>query len=276
MRYKILLTGKNKAVIDDFFLHMMEDFEAQTTSVRYMDIMNHLKYFEPNAVVVCLHHETEEGISAIGAFRGRLEERRIPLIIIGNQDECKDFEKSSFRMNDFVITKPVSVHSIRDRIVTFLDDWYPKEENAPQVTEESVRAQVAAAINNKPVQNEEEEKKHILVVDDDPLMLKMIKEQLKDKYQVGTALSGAIALKFLENKKTDLIILDYEMPRENGAQVLERIRENEQLAKLPVIFLTGINDGPKIRQVLSMKPQGYLLKPLERDKLLGTIEKALE
>ena len=49
-------------------------------------------------------------------------------------------------------------------------------------------------------------KKHVLVVDDDPMMLRLIKEQLKDIYMVATAINGNLALIFLENKKTDLFL----------------------------------------------------------------------
>ena len=79
----------------------------------------------------------------------------------------------------------------------------------------------------------------------------------------------------LKKKKTDLILLDYEMPEENGAVVLEKIRMSDELKDIPVVFLNGINDREKIKSVLAMKPQGYLLKPIEHDKLMQTINQVL-
>ena len=76
-------------------------------------------------------------------------------------------------------------------------------------------------------------------------------------------------------KKTDLILLDYEMPEENGPAVLEKIRKSEDLKNIPVVFLTGISERDKIKQVLSLKIQGYLLKPIEHDKLIQTIQKVI-
>ena len=118
-------------------------------------------------------------------------------------------------------------------------------------------------------------RKHILVIDDDFRMLKLIKRYLDDTYDIATAISGKVARKFLKNKTTDLILLDYEMPDENGAAVLEKLRQDPITHTTPVIFLTGINESKKIRQVLSLKPQGYLLKPIERDKLIEAIEKTI-
>ena len=117
------------------------------------------------------------------------------------------------------------------------------------------------------------QRKHILAIDDNSLMLKVIKEHLHGKYDVATAISGKVAFKFLERKQTDLILLDYEMPDENGPAILEKLRSNEATKDIPVIFLTAISERDKLQKVLVMKPQGYLLKPIDPDKLLETIAK---
>lgn len=119
------------------------------------------------------------------------------------------------------------------------------------------------------------DRKHILIIDDDPLMLKSIKNQLQGIYDVATAINGKIALKFLSNKHTDLILLDYEMPVETGPDILKKIRENPDSKDIPVIFLTGIMERDKIEKALSLKPQGYLLKPVDHTKLLETIQNFL-
>ncbi|MDE7223795.1 MAG: response regulator, partial [Acetatifactor sp.] len=94
-------------------------------------------------------------------------------------------------------------------------------------------------------------------------------------YNVATAINGKVAMKFLENKETDLILLDYEMPGENGAQILQRIRNNPRLQKLPVVFLTGVTERKRIKEVLELAPQGYLLKPIDTGRLYVTLEKLL-
>ena len=119
-------------------------------------------------------------------------------------------------------------------------------------------------------------RKHILVVDDNTMMLKMIKEHLHNQYDVATAASGRVALKFLERKKTDLILLDYEMPEESGPVVLEKLRASEATKDIPVIFLTGVTETRKIKEALALKPQNYLLKPVDREKLFEAIEKTFD
>lgn len=124
---------------------------------------------------------------------------------------------------------------------------------------------------NAETETESDDRKHILVVDDDPIMLKTVKEQLHDDYDVGMAINGKIAMKFLERKRTDLILLDYEMPGENGPAVLAKIRENDELKDIPVVFLTGVSDRDKIKEAIALRPQGYLLKPIDHNKLMETI-----
>lgn len=115
-------------------------------------------------------------------------------------------------------------------------------------------------------------RKHILIVDDDSSVLKMLKSYLSERYDVATAINGKVAVRFLETKQTDMVLLDYEMPVENGASVLRKIRSNSRTANLPVVFLTGVTDGRKIQEVMALKPQGYLLKPIEMEKLSSTIK----
>ena len=118
-------------------------------------------------------------------------------------------------------------------------------------------------------------RRHILVVDDDFRMLKLIKRYLDDSYDIATAINGKVALKFLETKMTDLILLDYEMPVCDGRMTLEMIRADEEMKDIPVIFLTAINDRANIEAVLKLKPAGYFLKPAIKDQLLAEIAKVL-
>lgn len=119
------------------------------------------------------------------------------------------------------------------------------------------------------------QRKHILVIDDDPRMLKMLKEQLHNDFEVATAVNGKIAMKFLENKHTDLILLDYEMPDEKGPDVLAKIRTNPSTKNVPVVFLTGVTEKDKIQKALVYQPQGYLLKPINHERLVETITKVM-
>lgn len=119
-------------------------------------------------------------------------------------------------------------------------------------------------------------KKKILVVDDSGAMLRNVKGWLEDRYQVILANSGAMAIKYLALNRPDLVLLDYEMPVVNGKQVLEMIRTETEFSDIPVIFLTSKNDRESITQVMSLKPEGYLLKTMKPEDIVKTIDDFFE
>ncbi len=115
-------------------------------------------------------------------------------------------------------------------------------------------------------------KKRIMIVDDDTTYLGVIRDWLKSKYNVQMANSGMQAIRALGLNPVDLILLDYNMPVTTGPQVLEMLRSDPETAKIPVIFLTGRNDRESVVQVLSLKPEGYLLKTISKEELIAEVD----
>lgn len=273
MRYKMLLTGRNQSVIDDFFNQADEEFEAVTTSVRYTDIIRHLKYFEPDIFVYCIYNETMDTFNQMTNIKSQMNQRQIPFILIGSKEDCEEFERITVNIPDLILIKPLTVDAVTMQILNFMGVWNRMKRERMKSTEEPQMLPEGEAPIAEDVSAN---RKHILVVDDSPIMLKTLKENLRDEYDIATAISGKVAMKFLERRKTDLILLDYEMPEESGPAVLEKIRANEDTRDIPVIFLTGVTDSGKIREALVLKPQGYLLKPINREKLIEAISRAFE
>lgn len=118
-------------------------------------------------------------------------------------------------------------------------------------------------------------KLRILAVDDDPKVLHMVNEMLRDKYKVSVAKGGEGARKFLESKSVDLILLDYMMPGENGAEVLKSFRKKEETKNIPVVFLTALEDRKKIMECLSLGPAGYVAKPVDSKTLHDKLKAVL-
>ena len=124
--------------------------------------------------------------------------------------------------------------------------------------------------------NDKKLKKKILVVDDSGVMLHSIKGWLGDIYQITLADSGLSAIKYMTLNRPDLILLDYEMPICDGRQTLEMIRSEKEFSSIPVIFLTGKGDRESIMQVMSLRPEGYLLKTMKPDDIKNYIANFFE
>lgn len=122
-------------------------------------------------------------------------------------------------------------------------------------------------------------KKRILIVDDDPSYAKMVREWIKDQYRVDIVTDGMRAITFLvklpENDRVNMILLDYEMPVVDGPQVLQMLKQEESTAHIPVIFLTGIGTKEAVSRVMSLKPEGYLLKSTTKTDILDFLNKKL-
>lgn len=118
-------------------------------------------------------------------------------------------------------------------------------------------------------------KKHILVVDDSPVLLRSVKVMLEEIYTISLSTSGEQAMKMIGKKRPDLILLDYEMPGCDGRETLELFRGNPDTKDIPVIFFTGVTDREHVMEVLVLKPEGYILKPPNREKMLAEIQAVL-
>ena len=115
-------------------------------------------------------------------------------------------------------------------------------------------------------------KKHVLLVDDSGTMLRTVKGWLEGKYRVSMVNSATSAISFLAVNQPDLVLLDYEMPVCSGPQMLEMIRSEIKTESIPVIFLTSKGDKESVAKVLSLKPQGYLLKSMPSDQIVEAID----
>ena len=105
----------------------------------------------------------------------------------------------------------------------------------------------------------------ILVVDDMTTTLLLIHDLLKDTYEVKIAKSGAKALEILESPNDiDLILLDIEMPDINGYDVCKRIKNNETIKNIPIIFITGRTSQEDEEYGLNLGAIDYITKPFNK------------
>jgi putative nucleotidyltransferase with HDIG domain len=115
----------------------------------------------------------------------------------------------------------------------------------------------------------------ILVVDDESHVRSMMGATLERQgYEVQLAASGHEAMGMLESNSYDLVLTDIVMQDGNGIALLERIRGREP--HLPVVMVTAIHDISVAIDSMRRGAYDYLLKPFEREHLVGTVIRALE
>lgn len=113
----------------------------------------------------------------------------------------------------------------------------------------------------------------ILVVDDTPTNIDMLKGILYHNYLVQAAINGKMALKIIEKKKPELILLDIMMPEMDGLALAKEIRLINEA--IPVIFLTAKNQKEDVLEGFRSGADDYITKPFSMEELLYRIEAIL-
>ena len=127
----------------------------------------------------------------------------------------------------------------------------------------------------KYLKKREDSRQKILVVDDSITIRQGIKQLLCVNYDVSVASSATSAIRAITLNRPDLVLLDYEMPVCDGKHVFEMLRAEEEFADIPIIFLTSKGDEEIVTKILSLKPEGYLLKYLKSTEIKRRIDEYL-
>ncbi len=116
----------------------------------------------------------------------------------------------------------------------------------------------------------------ILVADDDPDIRDVLKLTLsQDNYEVIEAKDGEEALRIINNKPLDLVLLDYKMPNVDGRQVCRSIKKDLLLRHLPIIMVTAKGDIDDKVGGIDAGADDYVVKPFEPKELLARIRMIL-
>lgn len=122
----------------------------------------------------------------------------------------------------------------------------------------------------------------ILLVEDNPGDVKLTKEAFKHGQIVNTLHvvgDGVEALDFLFQRneyadapRPDIVLLDLNLPRKNGDEVLEELRADPECTDIPVIVLTGSSAQKDIVRSYELSANAYLTKPVDPDEFIDVIQ----
>jgi len=121
-------------------------------------------------------------------------------------------------------------------------------------------------------------KPKVLLVEDDSFLSSLLRLKLeKSNYEVTHAADGQQALDILVNLKPDLILLDLILPKKNGFEVLEAIRQNPLTEKLPVIIISNLGQESDVTRGKSLGIIDYFIKAkLSIDDLVLKVSETLK
>ena len=265
MKLKICITGRNYNIMEDVGDHLKTDcgYIPVKCNPSRDALLDMVLEQHPRVIIICMGDETEEAIQNYDVLDAAYRQGKCTIIVIANDEDEKNFVKNCTLKKVLFLSRPVSLFALYDKLAEIEELLESEKDESLSAFREYEREDTFR-------------RKHILVVDDDSEQLLLIKEQLSDFYDVTLVKSGQAAIKFLAKQIPDLILLDYLMPEEDGPQFLHRMREIEQFAEIPVVFLTGMTEKNAILHTLvELKPQGYVIKPVKKSELVAKIIEVL-
>jgi PleD family two-component response regulator len=113
----------------------------------------------------------------------------------------------------------------------------------------------------------------ILIADDTPEHLTVLRQMLAEQnYMVRPALNGEIAIKAANESPPDLILLDIRMPGMDGYEVCQQLKSEEKTRKIPVIFISALNELDDKVKAFSLGGVDYITKPFQTEEVLARIK----
>lgn len=235
-----------------------------------------------NYLLLALKQKLEEAGKTVFASKANTDDlsslnESIDMIFIFVDDALMEMQQGLTYIKDRAVDEDVAIFTAGDEseiksISKYIPAHMIQKEFPRPINVREVAVEIESYLKHYGKQN----KKKILVVDDSGAMLRNVKGWLEEKYQVILANSGAMAIKYLSTNRPDLVLLDYEMPIVDGKQVLEMIRSEAEFSDIPVIFLTGKGDKESVMQVMSLKPDGYLLKTMPPAEIKKSVDDFFE
>ena len=123
---------------------------------------------------------------------------------------------------------------------------------------------------------------NILLVEDNPGDVRLTVEALKEgkvRNQLHIAKDGMEAMDFLHRRgnysdvpRPDLILLDLNLPKKDGHEVLAEIKEDPELKRIPVVVLTGSKAGDDILKTYNRHANCYITKPVDWDQFITVVK----
>ena len=110
-------------------------------------------------------------------------------------------------------------------------------------------------------QPQSQSQKTILIVEDEPLLSTLLKQRFeKSGYRVLIAVNGEVALKTVQAELPNLILLDIILPKVSGFEFMERVRQDPQTSRVPIIVTSNLGQESDIKKGRELGAVGYFVK----------------
>ena len=250
---KIFFVGRFNKVFEEVHGYLSKHFFIQVCVDNAELVKGMLNLDRPDLILVSTLEMEESGMEIFYALKENHAD--IPILCLETYDEPAIFSNILKREPFVSMELPAGTVRIHEKISSMLCKKQPEGE------EEEAKA---------------DSKQCVMFIDDNAFQIRVLKEILKNQYDVQLATSGMQAIDIIAKRVPDIIFLDYDMPVHDGPKTLEMIRTIPGAEEVPVLFLTGVKDEAQKEAAMELKPAGYLIKPATAEMIHTCLDEYLK
>jgi two-component system aerobic respiration control protein ArcA len=145
-----------------------------------------------------------------------------------------------------------------------------------KMTKDKITREKVVSLDDYRNLKKKDEPKTILVVDDDETMRQALKRIFEGEgYRVLVAADGTQLSQVLDEGPLELIVLDIGLPWINGFELCKLLKENEELKKIPLVFISAKTGDLDVRRGFEVGADDYIKKPFNLDEVKNTVRTLL-